>query len=130
MYLKNRSAKISVRDVTLRRKLRITLAITPSHGIQTPGQPFPTPCVWQGSNWSTISSVSSMTRPRQIPTLKAGIETRYAALEGEGGSLPLSYRGSRANRKKSAHLTAHAMMPMMPPQTSTNPTKTTAKFVS
>ena len=41
VYLRDGSAQTAVRAATLRQRLQIKLAITPSHSILTPGQPDP-----------------------------------------------------------------------------------------
>ena len=49
MYLKDGSAQTVVCAVTLRSKLQIKLAISPSHSILTPGQP-----VWNLRNHAIV----------------------------------------------------------------------------
>ena len=58
VFLRDGSAQTIARAATLREKLQIKLAVSPSHSTLTPGQPVPalisiTPGVWQGSHWST-----------------------------------------------------------------------------
>ena len=51
-YLRDRSARTTVWAVVLRQTLQVSLSISPSHSILTPGQPVPadpiTPGAWQG----------------------------------------------------------------------------------
>ena len=62
-----------------------TLYLTqPRYTDTGPASPSPdpiTPGTWQGSNWSTNFSVSGMTRPRKVPTAKAGIKLGSTAVE-------------------------------------------------
>ena len=86
--LRDGSALTIVRAATLRRKFQIELAISPSHGTLTPGQPVPALTLSHKAPGRVATGVpvvyvTGMTDQDKVPTGKSGIESRSVALEAD-----------------------------------------------
>ena len=86
VYPRKGSVRTIARAATLRLKMQTKLAIPPSHGILTPGQPIPTlipitPRAWQSSHRSTLFEVTGMTnKNRPLPSLKSLLDKTRKAI--------------------------------------------------
>ena len=68
---------------TLRWKLQITVCISPSHSLLTPGQPVLPLTLQRQAPGGVASEVSGVTGPGTIPTGKAAMEPGPAAAEAD-----------------------------------------------
>ena len=71
VYLREGSAQIIVRAVTLRQKLQIKLSISPSYSILTMGQPFPALTLLRREPGRAATGVPIFMSPR---VLEKGVE--------------------------------------------------------
>ena len=105
MYLRDGFQKKILRAGTLRPKLHIKLAVSPSQSKLTPGQPLSVDPgllgTWQGSHRSATFYAAAITPPATSPKAKAKIEPRSGALEAQASGL--RQRGGADREPCSSH---------------------------